>query len=322
MKRELSAEDALDLLQTCRIALFCQTGREVYGCLLSCVARQKLSLELARSFVGALAERANAVVSYGDHVELQMMATHLRANNDSFHHQEAVQDAFRNSRLWRAIWFSKMNDETREAVAGVCPHALGFEASPDAPPEQRDAVRAWRGEFELVYNAVRSYGGVLRHADPALRGNIDVVHAAICNWPPALQYAEGRAADDRYVVQTAVARDGLALQHAEQKFREDTSIVEAAVERNPGALAYAAENCVADLGNERVFELLRNMKGSREVAACLCAFVEKLEPAPMRVPARGPVPDEAGQEHLAMAMASARLALRARDEARRARLNE
>mmetsp|Transcript_6956 Transcript_6956/g.15851 ORF Transcript_6956/g.15851 Transcript_6956/m.15851 type:complete len:289 (+) Transcript_6956:150-1016(+) len=99
---------------------------------------------------------------------------------------------------------------------------------------------------EVALAAVSQNGLALEFVDPSLRDDYEVVLRAVAVNGMALEFASDRAKDDRIVIQTAVQKTGDALQFASLRLRSDFSFMLPFVSRDGLQVKYVSDSLRAD----------------------------------------------------------------------------
>jgi hypothetical protein len=135
-------------------------------------------------------------------------------------------------------------------------------------PEFLRKSRKWCDDREIVMEAVRSSGVILKYASDRLRGDKQLVITAVRRYGPALKFASRELQNDREVVLSAVREKFLgyeALRYAQKAFKDDKKIVLNAIETNGYALEHASDKLRAD--REIVTAAVRSNGKSLEYAS-------------------------------------------------------
>mmetsp|Transcript_21213 Transcript_21213/g.45294 ORF Transcript_21213/g.45294 Transcript_21213/m.45294 type:complete len:355 (-) Transcript_21213:93-1157(-) len=108
------------------------------------------------------------------------------------------------------------------------------------------ANERFRGDRDVVLEAVKFGGWALQWANKDVRSNPDIVREVVQLDGHALQWATAGVRGNKEVVMEAVTNCGRALEWANDKLRADREVVIAAVQADGFALAFASEDLQGD----------------------------------------------------------------------------
>ena len=114
-----------------------------------------------------------------------------------------------------------------------------------------------RGDCDVVFAAVKAFGGALEHAAPEMRASKEVVVEAVKQLGSALQHASAILQADKEVVLIAVRACGYALVFAAPEMRGDKEVALAAISQDGRCLRFCSEDLRSD--KQFVLEAVRSM---------------------------------------------------------------
>lgn len=126
--------------------------------------------------------------------------------------------------------------DKKDWIKSVSEDGLSLEQAPEA----------FRGDEDIVFEALRNNGLALQFAASALRADRGLAWTAVSNNGMAIRFATAKLRDHPILADLALVGDPLSLRYLSKNLRSDLQTILSAVRKDPEAFRCAAKDARAD----------------------------------------------------------------------------